>query len=151
MTTHQSFSTVIKFYSLWGGYTVYRVLKTLYIRFIFDYVNCATICLILHKNLQNPLMWIKKESPDKGQIKADWELEIQLDCGALMVPTNGILDLNVDLHKKETCLAATFLPFNSLTTSVLQYTVHLWSIESSVTWVENPFLPKVIQAVLQLL
>lgn len=28
---------------------------------------------------------------------------------------------------------------------------HLWSIESSVTRVQNPFLPKFIQAVLQLL
>lgn len=39
--------------------------------------------------------------PDKGEIKADRELEIKLNRGTLMVPADGILDLNVDLQKKK--------------------------------------------------
>lgn len=44
---------------------------------------------------------IKTDLPDKGEIKADWELEIELDCGALMVSADGILDLNVDLRRRD--------------------------------------------------
>lgn len=39
--------------------------------------------------------------PDKGEIKTDWKLEIKLNCGTLMVPTDGILDLNVDLQRRD--------------------------------------------------
>lgn len=35
--------------------------------------------------------------PNKGEVEADRQLEIQLNGGTLMVPANGILDLNVDL------------------------------------------------------
>lgn len=97
-------------------------------------------------------VWIKKkELPDKGEIKADGELEIKLNCGTLMVPTDGVFDLNVDLHTKETWSAAALLLFHSLTASLVRRTAHLWSVESAVTWVQNPFLTKLVQAVLQLL
>lgn len=43
---------------------------------------------------------IKSDLPDKGEIEADWELEIELDCGALMVSADGVLDLNVDLRRR---------------------------------------------------
>lgn len=42
---------------------------------------------------------IKIDLPDEGEIKADRELEVKLDCGALMVSADGVLDLNVDLRR----------------------------------------------------
>lgn len=38
--------------------------------------------------------------PYKGQIKSDWELEIQLDCSTLMISSNGIFNLNVNLRNR---------------------------------------------------
>lgn len=38
--------------------------------------------------------------PDKGEVKADWQLEIKLYCGTLVVSTDGVLDLNVNLQTK---------------------------------------------------
>lgn len=40
--------------------------------------------------------------PDKGEIKADRELEVQLDCGTLVVSADGVLDLNVNLQRRDT-------------------------------------------------
>lgn len=40
------------------------------------------------------------ELPDKSEIKADRELEVELNRGTLMVPANGILDLNVNLQRR---------------------------------------------------
>ncbi len=42
------------------------------------------------------------ELPDKREIKADRELEVKLNRGTLMVPTDGILDLNVNLQREDT-------------------------------------------------
>lgn len=40
--------------------------------------------------------------PDKGEIKADRELEVQLDCGTLVISADGVLDLNVNLQRRDT-------------------------------------------------
>lgn len=48
--------------------------------------------------------------PDEGQIEADWQLEIQLNGCTLMVSTNGVLDLNVDLWIKDRKDEATYVP-----------------------------------------
>ena len=70
-----------------------------------------------------PLLVVPFMAADVGEIESDRELEIKLNRGTLVVSTNGIIDLNVNL----------------------------WSIESSITGVENPLLSKFIQAVLQFL
>lgn len=41
-----------------------------------------------------------EDSPHILKIKSDWQLEIQLDGGALMLSANGIFDLNVNLWGK---------------------------------------------------
>lgn len=41
-----------------------------------------------------------QDSPYILKIKSDWKLEIQLDGGALMLPANGISDLNINLWGK---------------------------------------------------
>lgn len=41
-----------------------------------------------------------EDSPRILKIKSDWQLEIQLDGGALMLSANGIFDLNVNLWGK---------------------------------------------------
>lgn len=38
-----------------------------------------------------------QDSPHILKIKSDWQLEIQLDGGALMLPANGIFNLNINL------------------------------------------------------
>jgi len=70
-----------------------------------------------------PLLVVPFMAADVGEIESDRELEIKLNSGTLVVSTNGIIDLNVDL----------------------------WSIECSITRVENPLLSKFIQAVLKFL
>lgn len=42
------------------------------------------------------------ELPDVGEVEADRQLEVQLNCGTLMVAADGILDLNVNLHRNDT-------------------------------------------------
>lgn len=37
------------------------------------------------------------DSPHILKIKSDWQLEIQLDGGALMLSANGVFDLNINL------------------------------------------------------
>lgn len=87
--------------------------------------------------------------PNKGEVEANRQLEIQLNGGTLMVPANGILDLNVNLYGRKERWHAWCLGVP--TVSPLYHTTHLRPIKRSIAWVENPFLPKVVQAVLQLL
>lgn len=37
------------------------------------------------------------DSPDILKVKSDWELEVQLECGTLVLPANCIFDLDVNL------------------------------------------------------
>lgn len=43
------------------------------------------------------LWW--SDSPHKGQVEADWQLEVQLNGCTLVVTTNCIFDLNVNLQR----------------------------------------------------
>lgn len=72
---------------------------------IFDYVYFFNTCKLF--NAADFLPFNLKENqkaagelPDKGEIKADRELEIELNGGTLMVPADGVLDLNVNLHRR---------------------------------------------------
>ncbi len=37
------------------------------------------------------------DSPDVLKVKSDWQLEVQLDCGTLVLSANGVFDLDVNL------------------------------------------------------
>lgn len=39
--------------------------------------------------------------PDKGEVKSDWQLKVQLYCSTLVVAANGIFNLNVNLKNKK--------------------------------------------------
>lgn len=79
--------------------------------YIFDFVNCMFnsmmhMCIcnnkkILYAILLKNVSKAVEELPDKGEIEADRKLEIKLNCGTLMVPTDGILDLNVNLQRND--------------------------------------------------
>lgn len=60
---------------------------------------CLYINFLLSFNLEENQK-AAGELPDKGEIKADRELEIELNGGTLMVPADGVLDLNVNLHRR---------------------------------------------------
>lgn len=75
-------------------------------------VFCKTVQLVRH-NIFTQLLSSRFDEnvyksvlaevlPDKGEIKADRELEVQLDCGTLVVSADGVLDLNVNLQRRDT-------------------------------------------------
>lgn len=41
------------------------------------------------------------DSPDVLKVKSDWQLEVQLDRGTLVLSANSIFDLDVNLMKHE--------------------------------------------------
>lgn len=41
------------------------------------------------------------DSPHKGQVEADGQLEVQLNCCTLVVASNCIFDLNVNLKQRQ--------------------------------------------------
>lgn len=59
---------------------------------------CRVQTDISNRHLKGSASLRQQDVPDKGEIEADGQLEIQLDGGTLVVPADGILDLNVNLQ-----------------------------------------------------
>lgn len=89
--------------------------------------------------------------PDEGEVKADGELEVQLDGGALVVAADGVLDLNVDLQRRPADDERRRIAVKTPSGGYVGHVTCLWSVEGSVAGVQDPLLPKLVQAVLQLL
>lgn len=72
----------------------------------------------LKNEVDKSSLWIIAEisdSPHILKIKSDWQLEIQLDGGALMLSANGIFDLNINLFGTEERICSTVKPFSTET------------------------------------
>lgn len=88
------------------------------------------------------------DSPHKGQVKADRQLEVQLNCCTLVVTSNCIFDFNINLQYTKN-------PMRPLAHCCYDWKwkmeSNLGAVESSITRVQFPWFPKLIQTVLQLL
>lgn len=78
-----------------GGYFVKRCNF-----FLPDNIFTQLLSSCLDENVYKSVL--AEVLPDKGEIKADRELEVQLDCGTLVVSADGVLDLNVNLQRRDT-------------------------------------------------
>lgn len=54
-------------------------------------------------------LW-RGDSPDKGQVEADGQLEVQLNGRTLVVTAYSIFDLDVDLQQQEKNYSAVWTP-----------------------------------------
>lgn len=107
----------------------------------------------VHRLYSGPIFW-SGDSPYKGQVEADGQLEVQLNGCTLVVSSNRIFDLNVNLQQR-TKSYDVFPDCRGLLILGPAGNTEKWSdlgsIKSTITRVQFPWLPKLIQAVLQLL
>lgn len=60
---------------------------------------CKPWCSRADKGSSVCWCWSPGDSPHKGQVKADRQLEVQLNGGTLVVASDGISDLNINLQQ----------------------------------------------------